>query len=436
VQWAILPFSPALRNSVSPSALDPRGVLETTHGSIDLFDWVDGLRGLIPRVGRPRVPAGAPLVVSGWAVDPTCDMPPAAIAIVIDAERVFNAEIGFDRTDVQALLGRQTPAMIGFRIAIDDNLPSGMHEMHAYALGSNGKWYQADHYTFCVYSSVCPERGTGTGSVRVKVDGAVASGRQKSVAGVVPLGDIAIVSGWALDLGTRVAPAGVYAMDQRGGRWSAPCDVPRQDVRISIGADTDILGFELAVPTGALELGEQKISLGAFDGAGRPVGRVQNVTFELAAETRPFPGFARCTNDRVDAMVLLTGSGRRTLLGPRALVEWERGEVWSLEGWALIGEDPSAQIFLELQRSDVVVPPWRYQTISGFRRKRPPQDLPRPFRDDAWFTYDIDTSDLTPGTYELGVAVVRLGRRLYARGELGSVRVVEPAGSSPVARRL
>lgn len=434
-KWATLPFSPALRNSVSPSALDPRSVLETTHGSIDVFDWVDGLRGLLPHVGRPRVPVGAPLVVSGWAVDPTCDVPPAAIVIVIDGERVHDAEIGFDRTDVQALLGRQTPPMIGFRIVIDDNLPSGGHEMHAYALGSDGSWYQAAHYTFWVYGTVHPERGVGSGSVRVKVDGTNGGGRQNSLHGVVPFGDVALVSGWALDLGTRVAPAGVYAMDERGGRWSAPCDVLRPDVRAAVGADTDMLGFELAVPTGALAPGQQTISVGAFDGAGRPVGRAQKITFDLAAETRPFPGFARYTDDRVDAIVVLTGAGSRTLLAPRRVLEWERGEVWSLEGWALVGEEPSAQIFLELHRSDVVVPPWRYQTISGFRRKRP-QDLPHPPRDDAWFAYAIDTSNLTPGTYELRVAIVRTGRRFYARGELGSVRVVEPAGSSPAARRL
>jgi len=440
VQGAFSPFSSSLRNSVSPSALDPRFVQETTHGSLDVFDWVDGLRGLLPHIGRPRVPIGAPLVVSGWAVDPTCDMPPAAVAIVIDGQRMYDAEIGLDRTDVQALLGRQTPAMIGFRIVIDDNLPSGGHEMHAYALGSDGEWYQAAHHTFWVYGTVRPERGVGSGSVRLKVDNTTVSGRNNSLPGVVPFGDIALVSGWALDLRTRLPPAGVYATDERGGRWSAACDVPRPDVRAAIGADTDMLGFELAVPTGALGLGRQRISTGAFDGAGRPVGRIQDVTFDVAAEIRPFPGFARLTAEQVSTTAVIAGKKRPTTLQASRTVTCERGEILAIEGWALAGERDApretAQIFLELHPPEVEIPPFRYQATALFRRDRALVELPDPPREDAWFSYSLDTSDLAPRTYALRVAVVRAGRCFYARGELGSVRVVEPAGSPGAARRL
>jgi hypothetical protein len=422
-------------------AFSPRSVVGTTRGDIDMFDWVDGLRGLFPRIGRPRVPKGAPLIVSGWAVDPTCDEPPAAVAILIDDGPAMQAETGLDRSDVRAELGPETAQDIGFRAVLPiEGLTPGGHQIHAYVLAADGAWYDAAHWSFWVYSSVDPALGAGPGKARLYLDNVIdvpLAGPRGPLDGVVPVGDIALVTGWAIDHDRGWSPAGVCAIDETGRAWSAPCDMPRPDVRASIGAAADNLGFEIPIPTDALGRGRHRFKIQAFDAAGRRYGRSLEATFDVAAEMRPFPGFARCTDDRVDAMVLLAGSGRPpTLLGPRVVPEWERGEVWSMEGWALVGEEPPAQIFLELHRPGVVTPPSRYQAISGFQPKRPPRDLPAPFSDDAWFACAIDTANITPGMYGLRVAVVRAGRRFYARGELGSVRVVEPAGSPGAARRL
>lgn len=436
---AISPFSPPVRNSVSPPVLDPRSVPLTTHGAIDLFDWVDGLRGLLPRLGRPRVPVAAPLVVSGWAVDPTSDAPPTAVALVIDGERVYDAEVGFDRTDVQALLGRQTPPMIGFRALISDTLPIGGHVMQSCALGADGQWYLAGQYTFWVSGAVHSERGRGLGAVRINVDHTFGYDRSASREDVVPLGDVALISGWAIDLGTRMPPAGMYAADERGGSWSTLCDVPRADVRAAIGADTDLLGFEIGVPTGALGLGRQKLVLGAFDAAGRPLGSVQDVEFEVAAERRPFPGFARLSTAPVRSAALIAREKDSTMLEPSRTVTCERGDILAVEGWAVAvdGDElhETAQIFLELHPQNVEIPPFRYQAMALYRRERPLAKLPEPPREDAWFSYSLDTSNLAPRTYALRIAVVRAGRCFYARGELGSVRVVEPANSPGEGRR-
>ncbi|MDB5093382.1 MAG: hypothetical protein JWO85_1483 [Candidatus Eremiobacteraeota bacterium] len=429
-----------MRNSVSPPVFNPRNVVATTRGEIDVFDWVDGLCGLLPHVGRPRVPKGAPLVVSGWAVDPTSDEPPAAVAVVLDDGPASPAESGLDRSDLRAELGPGTPQDIGFRAVVPiEHLTPGGHALHVYVLGADGAWYDAAERSFWVYASVKPGLEAHAGSARVffdHVEDVPIAGPRGPLDGVVPQGDVAVVMGWAIDRDGERAPAGVCAIDAAGRTWSAPCDVRRADVRGAIGAATDYLGFEISIPTEALSRGPNRFALQAFDADGRRYGRSVAADFDVAAEMRSFPRFAHRTDERVDAMVLFTGSGQSTLLGPRAVMEWERGEVCSLEGWALVGEEPSAQIFLELRPPGAAMLPLRYQTISGFARKRSPRALPVPPRDDAWFAYAIDTSNLTPGTYALRIAVVRAGRCFYARGELGSVRVVEPAGSSPAARRL
>jgi hypothetical protein len=429
-----------MRNSVSTPAFDPRDVVATTRGNIDVFDWVDGLRGLLPHVGRPRVPKGAPLLVSGWALDPTSDEPPAAVAVVIDNGLASPAETRLDRSDLRTELGPRTPRDVGFRAVVPiESITPGGHEIRVYVLGADGAWYDAAQRSFWVYASVKPGLGVRAGSARVSVEhveDVPIVGPRGPLDGVVPLGDFAFMTGWAIDHDGGRPPAGVCAIDEAGRTWSAPCDVPRPDVRAALAAATEYLGFEISIPTEARSRGPNRFKVQAFDADGRRYGRPSDAAFEVAAEMRPFPRFARLTDDRVESAVLLTGIEHPTLLGPHVTVEWERGEVWSLEGWARVVGEPSAQIFLELHPPGAVMLPLRYQAISGFQPKRALRELPRPPGDDAWFQCAIDTSDLTPGTYALRVAVVRAGRRFYARGELGSVRVVEPAGSPGAARRL
>src|SRR3984893_4867980 len=160
-----------MKNSVSPPAFDPHNVVATARGDIDVFDWVDGLCGLLAHVGRPRVPKGAPLVVSGWAVDPSSDEPPAAVAIVIDDGPPSPAESGLDRSDLRAELGPGTPQDIGFRAVVPiEHLAPGGHAVHVYVLGADGAWYDAAERSFWVYASVKPGLEIRAGSTRVSIE--------------------------------------------------------------------------------------------------------------------------------------------------------------------------------------------------------------------------------------------------------------------------
>lgn len=437
-------FLAALRNSVSPPAFHPRSVLGTTPGAIDRFDWVDGVRGLLPRVTRLRVPMGAPLTISGWAIDANSDAAPRAIALVLDAQSVYYAQTGFDRSDIPALLGYETPFDIGFRSVVPtDGLVPGSHELRMYALGSDDAWYEAAYAPFGMYASMQPALDTAPGSTRIAIDNifdAPLHGPHRALNNVVQLGNVALVTGWAIDLDRYDAPFGICAVDDLGGRWNTLCDLSRLDVRASMGANADLLGFEIAVPTAGLGRGLHLLDVQAFDAAGRRVGRAKTVELQIACEMHPFPRFARLTTDTVRAAALIEDSKSTTLLSPSRVIICEQGDVLSLAGWALAGEPPAtwdtAQIFLELHPPDVVIPPFRFQAVAGFTRERPPRELPEPPRDNAWFSYDLDTADIAPRTYALRVAVVRAGRCFYARGELGSVRVVEPADSAGTARRL
>jgi hypothetical protein len=402
-----------------------------TRGCFDIFDWVDGLRGIIPHVGRPRVPQGAPLAVAGWAVDPTSLTPPRAVKLVLDRGRAYAAQGLLDRTDVQATLGRQTPANIGFRglVPIDDLLPGG-HELRAYVLGADDAWYEAAYQAFWVHASARPELDVGTGRARVDIDGATEAplhDRRFELAGITPLGDFAVVTGWAVDLTDNAAPAGVCAVDGDGGCWSAPCDLPRPDAQAMVGANTALLGFELHVPSDALGRGHHDLSIYAFDATGRRFGRGEKVALQIAAELRPFPGFARHTAGTVVAAATLVGRKAPIVFKPSRVVECERGELLQIEGWAVVEisgrPSQSALVFLELHVPDLQMPPLRYQAISGFRRELAPRDIPRPPRDDAWFSCQLDTSNLAPRTYALRVVVVAASRWSYALGELGSLRV-------------
>jgi hypothetical protein len=407
-------------------------VARPTRGIIDVFDWVDGLRGIIPHVGWPRVPQGAPLAVAGWAIDPTSPIPPRAVAIVLDRERTYPAEAFLDRSDVQSELGPQTPDNIGFRGLIRiDGLPPGGHELRAYALGADDAWYEAAYQPFWVYASAWPELGIGAGRVRFSIDATidapVRAPRGASV-GIVPFGHFAVVTGWAIDLARNTAPAGVCAVDQHGSCWSAPCDLPRPDVQAVTGARTDRLGFELHVPSDELGRGHHELSVYAFDANGRRFGSAEEVEVQVAAEMRPFPGFARPTADEVGAAAMIVGGRRPIVLEPSRVVECERGEALQIEGWAVAEGSgrpaPAALVFLELRVPGVQMPPLRYQPVSGFRRQLTTRDIPKPPRADAWFSYRLDTSDLAPRTYALRVVVVAANRWSYACGELGSIRIV------------
>jgi len=80
-------------------AFDPDAVTGSTRGSIDNVDFIDGLPGscaMQPTV----VPRGAPLLVSGWTVDPVSDGRPQAVCVLLDRARPLDVHEGKSRCDI------------------------------------------------------------------------------------------------------------------------------------------------------------------------------------------------------------------------------------------------------------------------------------------------------------------------------------------------
>ncbi len=426
-----------MQNSVSLPTLDPRAVSGTTEGAIDMFDCVDAVRGLFVRIAPSRIPRGAPVLVAGFAVDPTCDLPPAAVAVVLDHTIVHAAEAGLSRYDVKALLGPQTPEMIGFRALIPtDRMAPGDHALITYALGADGRWYEAGGRTFTLYARMLPELPVAPRRMRVEIDvvrAALPGEGRGTIPGVVPFGQFALLCGWAADRDTLAAPAGVCAIDDRGGRWTAPCDLSRPDVRSALGAGNDRFGFEIPIPTDGLGRGLHTADVWAFDGGGRRLGRPCPISFEVVMPLRPFPAFAEPLPTAACSQVLVRVRGRSargalTLLSPERSLVVARGDVLEFEGWAALPDgEPAAQVVIEMQPRGVPVPPARYHPIGGYRRKKPPRDFTPPPHEDAWFSYELDTQ-LSSGIYCLSLAVVAGGGYRFARADLGTVSVLETEG--------
>ena len=288
-----------------------------------------------------------------------------------------------------------------------------------------------------------PELAVAPRRVRVEIDvvsAVVPSGERGSVPDVVPLGQFALICGWASDRNTKRAPAGVCALDDRGGRWTAPCDVARPDARAALGAAVDRFGFEIPVPTDGLGRGVHTVEVWAFDDGGRRIGRPTKATFEVGMPMRLFPAFADLLEApaSAQAFVRVRGPGADdalTELRPDRTVVVARGGVLKLEGWAsLPGGVPGAQIVLEMHPLDVAVPPSRYHPVAGYRREKPPREFEPPPCDDAWFSYRLGTALLSPHAYRLTLAVVADGDYRFARADLGTVRVLDPDSLESVRR--
>jgi hypothetical protein len=343
----------------------------------------------------------------------------------------YRAETGLDRTDVRSLLGPKTPQDIGFRVVLGlENVEPGGHELRAFVLGEDGTWYQAAHRPFWVYASAVVGLDPGRASSRVTVDAVRPDGGPVSRPAHeqnVPLGDVAVVTGWAATA-MGAAPAGVCAVDESDRVWSAPCDVPRADVRAALGGSEERLGFELRIPTGELGRGHHCLTVWAYDRDGRRFGRAEEVTVDVAAAVRPFPAFARRTALPVHWATTIVVNDEDAdddgpiVLRPTRTIVCHRGGHLAIDGWAYVDEDgvpqPPAQVYLELCPEGAAIPPLRYHPLSGLRRKKQPRELAEPALEDAWFTYTLDTSNLEPQHYDLRVAVVALDRCAYASATL------------------
>ncbi|MDB5072054.1 MAG: hypothetical protein JWM87_3165 [Candidatus Eremiobacteraeota bacterium] len=428
-----------MTNSVSPSTFDVAAVLGSAEGAIDGFDYVDGLPGLVGHPRARRVPAGAPLIVTGWALDRRRRGAATAVVVVLDRTRPYAAQTGFSRYDVTASLSEPArDERIGFRAIIPtDVLPAGGHEIRAYALLDDGAWYDAGRYGFSVYEPVRPGLEPSARAVRVHVDQVVdldATGGIVAFDGAVPLGRYAMLTGWAFDRTLNTGPASVYATDDRGNRWSAPCEIARPDIKAAMGTADERLGFELLIPARALGRGRHAVHIGAADHDGRPTGTPIEATLDVAAELRAFPWFATELECESAAAARLTvepadgDDGSTSALTGENVIDVPRGAPVTVDGWALTSAGlPATGVYVELSLPGVGDNPHRHPAIAGFRRDDSPRRLTAPPVADAWFSCRLGTEALPARRHRLDLLVAESGQRLVARRTLGYVNVLPPA---------
>ncbi|MBV8748124.1 MAG: hypothetical protein JO103_00260 [Candidatus Eremiobacteraeota bacterium] len=420
-------FSPTFANSVSVLPFDVRAV-DRGDGALDAFDHVDGFSGAAPHLRAYRVPLGAPLVVGGWGLDPG-GQPHSDVIAVIDDTLGYAAQIGFSRRDVVVKRGSGTPEYSGFRLVLPTaGLVPGAHGVRAYGLGSDAAWYEIGQQGFWVFDAARPELGVTPHALRIEVDGVddlTETGALRSTDHPLPVGDVAVIRGWAIDLETSRGPAGVFATAATGHRWSSSCELVRADAARAHAIADDRIGFEITVQTDVLGRGRHTLRVGAVDAHGRPFGRTSDVTLDVAAQSRWFPALARLRDDPATCEALFRrADGTVVVLDALTEIEAERGEIFELEGW-VVGRDGRAatDVFLELHHPETIVPPNRHFPLAGIRRDRPPRWLSRPPHEDAWFWYRLGTANLAPRSYGLMLAVVASDRRSYVRRALGRLTI-------------
>lgn len=424
-----------MKNSVSTSPFDPQAVAGSTAGDLDGFDFVDGVPGLVVHPRSHRVPAGAPILVSGWILDPDVDEPLRAVRIVLDGRFTFEAETGLSRLDVAA--GRPgAPERSGFRAVVPTGaLPAGGHGLRAYGLAADGVWYAAGYRAF--WTSVTPHREFARvpRRPRVQIDqvlDVMPDGSTFAEDGPVVRGHHVLITGFALDRSTRRGVGGAAAFAAGGGCWSAPCDVVRGDVQAGLGAVDDRLGFEIVVPSDALGRGRHELTVCAFDETGRLFDHETPVTVDVAERRERFPAFALYDARKPLAAFAVTaldadGYGPSGRVGPFATTVAHDGRVL-VEGWALDQDGLAASaLFVELSAGDDA-PPHRFPVLAGFYRDDAPAAFPAPPLDDAWFRAGLDAVHLAPRRYAMSLAVFDGGRRRYGRRALGTLTVAPRSG--------
>jgi hypothetical protein len=346
------------------------------------------------------------------------------VLLLLDRAWPFAAVCGLSRDDVA---GDDPGLLPGFRATVETaGLPPGGHELRAYARDAEGRWYEVGYRPFWICATPLPELPRLPPGARIEVEQIAALSAEGAVTGrdaAVPLDGFAIVVGTAA--GPDGTPAaGVVAADDAGGRWTAPCDVDRPDLAATRGSAASRIGFEIAVPAAALGRGRHRLRLSAFAAGGRLSPEEIETTVDVGVQAGRFPAYLlpRPGDAHAAAALSRLDEGAQTSLAPDEPVS--RGAIVIAEGWSLDGLGrPGECVFVELDSGVPGVPPHRFPALAGFRRDAPPARVPAPPLADGWFTARLDTAQLGPRTYAVGVAVVDRERRGYVRRALGRLTI-------------
>ena len=423
------PFS-ARRGKSVLHAFDPAGVAGNTRGGIDTVDYIDGLPGLVTHPQPTTVPHGAPLLVSGWTVDPSTDGPALAVCVLLDGVRPLDAQIGIARGDI--MLEHKTEEFVGYQIVVGtDDLGPGAHELRTYALSADGFWYESAAAGFRLYRRAFPEKETLSRGLQMFLDRVVVIGAETEVPSDTPIraNRWMLFQGWAFDNVSRGGAATIAAFDDAGRMWSGPSTIERPDVRASKHASDDRLGFEIAIPAAVFERGPHRLRFIGYDEAGRRYANSLEAPIEIITAERPFPLTARALPAppvcAAQLRQVTESTSFRQTLPARTLVEVDGDAELIVEGWALDKTGAAAEeVFIELAASGIHIPPQRLATECALRACA--EDIAdAPPVDNAWFRFTFRTAGLQPADYDLALVVVQPGRQSYARVALATLRVTE-----------
>ncbi len=192
---------------------------EAFIGSVDDVS-VRGIPANVAAAGLVELPGPAPAAVSGWAIDRTTGLPPAAFA-AREGGRWLPVIAGFPRPDVARSLAFPDASGCGFRVVILAP-PAGTAHLDVFVMGDESY----AHVGSCRYRAVgapddtsLPETATMLGSVdtvRIDADGSVT------------------ISGWCVDpIGPRLASSVVVQIGER--RYDARYGEARPDVALTLG---------------------------------------------------------------------------------------------------------------------------------------------------------------------------------------------------------
>ena len=420
-------------------AFDPSAVAGNTRGGIDNVDYIDGLPGLVTHPRPTVVPHGAPLLVSGWIVDPSTDGAPQAVCVLLDGVRPLHAQIGIARGDI--MLEYETEEFVGYQIVVGtDDLGPGGHELRTYALSADGFWYESAAAGFRLYRQAVPEKDVLARGLQMFLDRVLDLGAGTEVLpdAPIPANRWMLFQGWAFDNVSRGGAATIAAFDDAGRMWSGPSTIERPDVRASKQASDDRLGFEIAIPAGVFERGRHRLRLFAYDEAGRRYANSIEAPIEVITAERPFPITARAlpappvcaahlrqvmesTISRKKLPAASTASQQTLPTRTPVVVDCDAELI--LEGWALDETGAAAEeVFIELAASGIHIPPQRLSSQCALRESVK-EIADQPPVDNAWFRFTFKTEGLEPTDYDLALVVVQPGRRTYARLALATLRV-------------
>jgi hypothetical protein len=410
-------------------AFDPAAVAGTTRGGIDNVDFIDGLPGLVAHPQPTVVPLGAPLLVSGWTVDPVTAGPPIAVCVLVDRALPLDARTGIARGDIMAK--HQTDEFVGYQLVVSTGeLCSGAHELRTFALGADGFWYESAVAGFRVFQHhrALPRGGVLPRALRMLLHDPRDISAQIDLKPGTPIRAERwlLLQGWTYDEALRCGAASIVATDERGRSWSGPANIEQPAAREALNAAGDRLGFEIAIPAAVFGIGRHRLDIAGFDAAGRRYANTVQTTFDIIAAARPFPLTARETSMPLAfAAQLCETPDLRRPLPARDPVFVERRAQLAIEGWALDETGAAAdEVFVELTPRGVYVPPQRIPAACAFRHNAADVvDADSPPLDNAWFRLAFSPAELPAPDYELALVVVQPGRRSYSRIPLAMLRL-------------